>query len=356
MENYAAQVARAVRESGEFDVVVLTTGTGLRTRRERHEGVPVLRMGVALRLSNTPVNPLWAWQVRRRLRRLRVDAVHAHAPVPGLGDCAVLFGGRPAVFTYHAGSMDKGAGQAAANAVIAAYERFVLPRVFRRSRAVVAVSPVSLAARQPGAIHISPGVDTEVFTPGKPAGSRPPVVVYVGRMDRSSSWKGVHVLIEAMRELTDVPGARLRLIGGGDAVPDHRELAERLGVSDRVEFVGELKGQALASAVAEARALVLPSLSEAESFGMTLAEGMACATPVIGSRVGGIPFVLEEGANGIMVEPGDAGALARACRAVLTDDDLADRMGARGAAVARERFAWNRLTDRYLELFRELTR
>ncbi|MFJ8565797.1 glycosyltransferase family 4 protein [Streptomyces sp. NPDC093514] len=353
VEQYAARVARAVHEAPGLDTVVLTSRPGLRTRTSVEDGVRVVRLGAWFRLSNTPVSPLWPLQLRYWLRRTGADVVHAHAPVPGLGDLAVAVAGhRPAVLTYHAGPMHKGGpGTGAADRLIGLYERRLLPRVFARARALVAVSPVSLAAGRPGTLEISPGVDTGRFTPGPPPSTRPPTLLYVGRIDRSSAWKGVDVLVRA---LADVPGARLRLVGGGDAVADQLALAASLGLADRVTASGELTGPDLVRAVREAAVLVLPSVTAAESFGMVLVEAMACGTPVVGSRVGGIPYVVEDGRTGLLVPPGDPGALAGACRRLLADGALADRLGEAGLRTARERFSWDGLLARYVDLFRSL--
>jgi glycosyltransferase involved in cell wall biosynthesis len=321
------------------------------------DGVRVVRLGAWLKLSNTPLSPLWPLQLRRWLRRLDVDVVNAHAPVPGLGDLAVAFSGsRPAVFTYHSGTMHKGEkGSGLADRAIGFYERTVLPRVFARARRLVAVSPVSLADGYAKAVRITPGVDTGLFTPGVPASQRAKTVVFVGRMSRSSAWKGVDVLIRAFALLVEeVPEARLKLVGDGDAVPDLLALAAELGVADRVETTGSLGGERLADAVRTASVLALPSLTDAESFGMTLIEGMACATPVVGSEAGGIPLVVDDGETGFLVPPGDPAALATACGKLLTEGELADRMGAAGRLAAEQRYAWPALTERYLELFRSV--
>ena len=359
VENYVARVAHAVADDPTLRAVVLTTNTaGRRTSVGDDCGVPVVRLGTWARLSNTPVSPLWPFQLRRWLRRFDVDLVNAHAPVPGLGDLAIAVAGRrPTVLTYHAGSMVKGSkGSRNADRLIAAYERHALPRVFSRARALVAVSPVSLAFGRAGAVQITPGVDINRFTPGASASTRPRTLVYVGRMDRSSAWKGVDVLLRAFASLADLPDARLRLVGGGDAVPDHAALAEQLGIAARVVFTGELTGDALVAELQTAAVLVLPSRTEAESFGMALAEAMACGTPVVGSDVGGIPHVITHDVTGLLVPPDDADALSGACRRLLQDADLADRLGAAGHKEAVECYAWPALTDRYLRLFRSLLR
>ncbi|MFE2717893.1 glycosyltransferase family 4 protein [Streptomyces mirabilis] len=359
VEQYSARVAAAVAATDDLRALVITTrlDRGLRTEVTTEDGVTVVRLGVWLRLSNTPLSPLWPLQLRRWLRRTGADVVHAHAPVPGIGDLAVaLSGPRPAVLTYHAGSMHKGEpGSGAADRLIRLYETSVLPRVFSRAQRLVAVSPVSLAAARRDAVCITPGVDTDRFTPGAPASRRPPTLVYVGRMDRSSAWKGTDVLVRAFALLAaEHPTVRLRLVGDGDALSDLRALAAELGVADRLETPGALSGAALTDAVRTAAVLALPSLTEAESFGMALVEAMACATPVVGSAVGGIPHVVEHEKTGLLVPPGDPTALAAACARLLSDGGLADRMGAAGRRAAEQRYSWPALTARYVDMFRAL--
>ncbi|WP_330455747.1 glycosyltransferase family 4 protein [Streptomyces sp. NBC_00820] len=353
VEHYAAQVAGAADADDALRAVVLTTNpAGRRTRVTVEDGVPVVRLGTWARLSNTPLSPLWPVQLRRRLGRMRVDVVNCHAPVPGLADIAVaVSGGRPAVVTYHAGSMLK--GEAAVDRIIRAYEHHVLPRTFARARALVAVSPVSLAAGHDHAVQITPGVDTGRFTPGPlPPSRRSRLVVYLGRLDRTSAWKGVDVLLEAFAGLPD--DTRLCLVGGGDALPDHLRHAQRLGIAERVALPGQLTGPALVDALREAAVVVLPSLTEAESFGMALLEAMACGTPVIGSDVGGIPHIVRDRENGLLVPPGDPGALADAMKLLLDDGVLADRLGTAGRRHAVTHFDWSALTARYVQLFKDV--
>jgi glycosyltransferase involved in cell wall biosynthesis len=176
----------------------------------------------------------------------------------------------------------------------------------------------------------------------------------VGRLDATSSWKGVDVLLRAFALLApELPACRLSLVGDGDALEGHRALARELGVGDRVVFRGSLTGEALVAAYQQARAVVLPSLTEAESFGMVLVEAMACGTPVIGSDVGGIPFVIADGVTGLLAPPADPAALAARCRQLLLDDDLATRLGAAGRRAAVERFAWQASEASYLRVVRE---
>ena len=357
VQNYVARVARAVAEQDDFNAVVITSRPGLRTTVTSEDGVQIIRLGAALTVSNSPINPLWLLQIRRWLRKTDATIVNAHAPVPGLADMtiAVAGRGRRKVLTYHAGTMHKGVpGSGLADRLIAAYERHVLPRVFAATDVPVPVGPSSLAADQPNAVLITPGVDIERFVPGQSPSKRPRDLVYVGRLETSSPWKGIDVLIQAMTMLTDLPDVRLRLIGDGDALPGHLELARRLGVADRVEAVGVLRGKELVEAIGQAAVMVLASTTNAECAGTVLMEGMACGTPVVATDVGSLAYVVGNDEAGLIVPPGDAAALAAACRKVLTDGELADRLGKAGRARAESRFAWPLLVARYIALFRSL--
>jgi glycosyltransferase involved in cell wall biosynthesis len=364
LERYAHQVASRLQATGRYEVVVVTSNDERRRREVRvDDGVTVVRLPVWARVSNTPVSPTWPMHLRRTFRANRIELVHAHAPVPYMAESALAAaGGRPFVLTYHAGSMRK--GQPLADIVIGAYERFVLPGVVRRADAVVAVSRFVrdgvLAGVHPAPTVIPPGVDLDRFhpaPPGRPDGERDrrrpthPVVLFVGRLERTSAWKGVHHLVRAFAEVHDRhPDAELVLIGTGDAAADHRDLAEHLGVGSAVRLPGLLVGDDLVDRYRRATVTVLPSTTDAESFGMTLLEAMACGTPVVGSRVGGIPQLVTDGVDGLLVPPADPTALAGALTRVIEDGELAAHLRAGGLDVAAAH-SWPAAVAAYDALF-----
>lgn len=343
VEQYAAWAARTLRDAGH-EVTVVTTHPAARTSYDVRDGVPVVRLGTWLTVSNTPVDPRWLWRLPRLLRRLRVDLVHAHAPVPGLADLAVITAGVPVVLTYHAGSLVK--GEHPADPLLRAYERWVLPRVFARCRSLVAVSPTSLAHHTGRARLIPPGVDTTRFHPDDTPRER--TVLYVGRIEQTSRWKGLSVLVAALPRLRElVPDVRLRMIGAGDDVETLQKQAADLGVADLVEWTGAVDHDRLPAHYRSAGVTVLPSLTEAESFGMTLAEAQACGCPVAGTRIGGIPSVVRDGLDGRLVPPGDPVALAEALAGVLA---------APPPVPDPDRWAWTRQVGPLLDVTEEATR
>lgn len=351
LESYVGWVARLLRDEPGWEVEVLTTHRGRRDVHEVVDGVDVHRLGTLATLSNTPVHPSWAWRVQRLVTAAAPDVVNVHAPVPGLPDLAVLSRhGVPTVLTYHAGSLVKGGSPV--DPLLRAYERHVLPRVMLRACALVAVSPVAMTWSTGRAVLVPPGVDTDVFTPApRRRSSR---LVFAGRLERSSRWKGVHVLLEALRLLP--AEVSLDVAGDGDDRAWLTSEAARLGLAERVVWHGVLPPPELAELHRTALACVLPSLTDSESFGMSLVEAMACGTAVIGSRVGGVPYVVEDELTGLLVEPGSAVSLAAAARRLLDDPALAGRLGSAGRSAAVDRFDWRLQRERTLTLLSRTAR
>src|SRR3989449_7765681 len=99
---------------------------------------------------------------------------------------------------------------------------------------------------------------------------------------------------------------------------------------------------------------VLDARGDTEGLGVVLLEAMNHATPVIASRVGGIPDIVEDGVSGLLVPPGDVAALAAAVRRVRDDPDLARRLGEGGRRPLREQFNWAGIVRRWLDLYARL--
>lgn len=148
-----------------------------------------------------------------------------------------------------------------------------------------------------------------------------PTVLFVGVLER---YKAVDVLAEAWHEVASrVPGARLRVVGTGS-------LPAPAGPG--VEWTRQLPAEGVAAALDRATLLVLPSRSE--GMGRVLVEAFCRGRAVVGSRVGGIPDLVQDGETGLLVEPGEAGPLADALVRLLSDPELAARMGTAARAAA----------------------
>jgi glycosyltransferase involved in cell wall biosynthesis len=209
-----------------------------------------------------------------------------------------------------------------------------------------------LRAQVPGLAHRmvfeQEGVDLEAFEPGGGSeGTGPIRFVSVGRLDESQ--KDVGVLIEAAAVLRS-RGLEFEVTVAGDGA-DRGSLegrARELGVEDVVRFAGWTEDVPGVLRKHD----VFVNATKFESFGRTNIEAAACGLPVIASRVIGCVESVEDGGNGLLVKPGDAGTLADAMERVAQDDALRERLGARGPAFAAQ-FSMRAHTERVLALARE---
>lgn len=161
--------------------------------------------------------------------------------------------------------------------------------------------------------------------------SERPTVGYVGRI---SPEKGVDVALRALARLGDEGlEAEFEIAGGGEAehLRELEALAASLGIADRVRFLGPLDTDALKDFHARIHALVVPSVWE-EPAGLVLVEGALAGVPLVASRVGGIPEIVRDPDEALLVPPGDPAALATALRRTLTEPEATAR-----AARAKER-------------------
>jgi N-acetyl-alpha-D-glucosaminyl L-malate synthase BshA len=162
--------------------------------------------------------------------------------------------------------------------------------------------------------------------------------------------KRVTDVVEVFARVSREVRARLVMVGDGPDAGAAAALAERLGVADDVVFVG--KQPRIVDYLSVADLLLMPS--ETESFGLAALEALSCEVPVVASRVGGLPEVVDEGVSGFLRPVGDVEGMAEASLRILSDDDLHARMGRAGRARAIERYTTDSVIPRYLDYYREV--
>jgi glycosyltransferase involved in cell wall biosynthesis len=203
------------------------------------------------------------------------------------------------------------------------------------------------------------GVDLEVFKPependgavlteyGLTETPAHTALLYAGRLVR---WKGVEYLIRALPMLNP-SSTHLWIAGEGPYEDELRALAAKLGVTERVHFLGRVEQTKLATLYRSCATLVATSFVN-ETFGMALCEAMACGAPVVASDFGGFREVVLDGETGLLVRPQHPADLAHKINIVLADRDLAARMGEAGKQRVNDLFSWRAVADRLEEVYR----
>ncbi len=196
------------------------------------------------------------------------------------------------------------------------------------------------------------GVDVVRFRPA-PSRSRNAGPIRCLAVARLVERNGVQDLLRAFARL-DRGRYRLEIVGDGPASPALRALATRLGLGQTVTFAGWLDGDALAARYRGADMLTLAAREGC--LGGAYAEALASGLPIVGTAIGGIPEIVEEGLHGLLVPPGEPEALARAIRRLGGDAALRAEMAGRNRSRAVTELAWGATARRCLALYAEVQR
>jgi glycosyltransferase involved in cell wall biosynthesis len=199
------------------------------------------------------------------------------------------------------------------------------------------------------------GVDTELFSLRPGSSIKDDGVLTVGIIKTMRPRYGIRELILAFHTVTaDFPAARLVIVGGGEQLAELRELAAGLGLEARIDFAGPIDHADVPTYLHRFDLFVVPSLTDRESFGVAAVEASACGLPVIASKVGGLPEVVLDGQTGLLVPPGDVGALAGAMARLLADTELRVQMGQAGRQFVLDHYRWQENANLMARLYDEV--
>lgn len=354
IQTHTLHLMRAL--SGEVDFVHLVTS--------RDATGAVVRAGPRIPVMRTPswnvdgslaLSPAMVAQTRRLHRKHRFDLVHLHFPDPMAHLASMVLPARiPRVISWHADILR----HRALNLLYGP----VLRRAVRSAKGIIVATPAHVTsspvltplARDPK-IHVIPyGFDLSRFLEPAPGAEEirrrfPGRLVFAA--GRHVSYKGFHVLIEAMAGLPD--DVHLLLGGSGPLTDELRRQTASLGLDRRVHFLGFVPDAGLAAHYQAADLFCLPSVTQAEAFGIVQVEAMACGKPVVSTRLNnGVDFVNRDGETGLVVTPGDPGELRAAIRRLLDDPALASHLGGNGRARAVGEYSLAALRERTLAVYR----
>ncbi|MBA2616366.1 MAG: glycosyltransferase family 4 protein [Actinobacteria bacterium] len=318
----------------------------LHPRKGRHERPPsyVIPVGRSViipangSLSNVILTPRSMLRIRQALERERFDVLHVHEPLtPIISAFALTQARSPVVSTSHV------SGEALRWYPLAAAAWGMLAERIDVKLAVSEQARETARRFLGDPIEILPnGV---VIPPEAEVGDRLPHVVFIGRNEPR---KGLPVLLRAWPDVVARTGARLRVIGADPL--SVRWLMRRSGLSDdHVDLLGSVPEEELTAELLRAKALAAPSIGR-ESFGMVLTRAFGCATPVVASDIEGYRDVAGP-QTGVLVPPGDPQALADALVELLTNEEHRRRLGEAGRHLAAERYSWERIAARLVEIY-----
>ena len=349
LESHVYYLCRSLVKSGHSVSVVTSRSLPEAPAHEVMEGIEVFRTWFPARNPAGWVTHALGSIPRTRRLAYRADVVHAQA-FQSIPPCAWAMRGRDAAFvaTLHTSHFLQRAEKPAWQGILRRAVRS--PHYLFAASTQIAEVAVGLAP-QIRMEALTNGVETDLFRPVKPAippGARRRLIVPRRLFEKN----GVEYFVRAMPLIAQQVDAEAILVGDGPERERLEELAQALGIAERVRFLGAQPNSEMASLLSSAELAVFPSLMEATS--VAALESLSCEIPVAASRVGGLPEIIDDQVGGLF-EPADPESLAKTVVRLLSDPDLAAR-GRRGRARVIESWSNQRLADRHLEVYEDLLR
>ncbi|MBI3801344.1 MAG: glycosyltransferase family 4 protein [Deltaproteobacteria bacterium] len=345
-----ARLLLALQERGH-EVAVITDQTHPSLPAEgQYKGIQVSRLPFILALTARRVDQIWTirQQVAKLKRTFAPDLIHVNNV-----DSSVLFHldtrnahPAPVVVTLHGDHgqfvkretlLEKTLASATwvtgCSAWVVEYLRRLMPSATSRSSLIYN------------------GLDAPSLPP-TPLPLNPPRLLCLGRL---SAEKRFDLAVGALPAIIKrVPQARLVIAVDGPEQRTLKEQAAQLGLTNAIDFLGWITPESVPPLINTATLVVVPS--RREGFGLVALEAAHMARPIVATRVGGLPEVVVHGQTGLLVEQGNAKALADAVIRLLTHPDLAIQLGQAARNRARARFSWDPCVDAYDKLYRTVTK
>lgn len=339
-----------------LDMVIFSTSSNSKDFEEEYGNVIVHRYATNIKLLSTNVSIGMFWKPLK----YHVDIVNVNFDIPP-GPIAGLLYAKikkvPLVVTYR-GDWIENYGGLFRKLAVSFCNNFLVDKLL--SHADVIISPSEhyidesrfLGKYRDKIVVIPNGINIDEFDIDHskkkcremlnlPLGDE--IILFVGTL---GPHKGPDVLLKAMSMVVkSMPNTKLVFVGDGVMRNELKTLSKKLGVKKNIKFVGFI-GDTTKKAMyyKSADIFVLPSTGGHEIFGNVNLEAMACSIPIVASKIGGVPDVVKDGENGLLVPPKDSEALADAIIYLLENEDVRDKMGKNGKKKV-EGYSWKRIAE-----------
>lgn len=350
---YAYNLSQQLLERGHR-VTLITRGSVTR-ERFTYDGIEVLK------LPYLPVYPfhvdVHGRFVARALSEMEsnLDLVHLHSPLSPPVDTAL-----PVVATVHTSIVedtkqmqDGNVGELYQKLLARVSSRRIITDQCRTADRITTVAH-SVAGELAeyydvdDALVLGNAVNLEEFD-GLDSGGTEPFVLYVGRIHYR---KGVADFLDAAERIARTRDVRFKLVGQGPLEEKMHQKAADLGIDDRTEFLGYVDRDRLVELFGQATVYVLPS--HYEGLPTTMLEAMAARTPVVASEVSGVPDVIDDGENGLLIPPREPSRIADSVGRLLDDPAMRERLSAAGRETVEQGYTWESIGREFESLYRTL--
>ncbi len=336
-ENLVLSFCKGLKKAGNEIVVFTST-----KKAESFEGIKVYSFPALFKYSNTPIN-FWGSLLNKVIEKEKPEIIFGSLATPLMVDSAARTAYKksiPFFLLYHNDYVKQGFTKI----LLDFYQSLILKKTFALTTKIIATSDYyskKSSVLKPflnKTVSVSPFLDLSEFNPKnlKPKDNSK-MILFIGALNKGQNYKGLDYLIKSVSILKEkFPLIQLTVIGTGNNLSYFKNLSKELNLKKNIFFAGTVSQEKLLSFYSECSALVLPSVNNSEGFGLVLLEAMAFSKPVIGSKAGGIPAVIQHNFNGLLVEPKNEKKLAEAIQFIFENKNKAKEFGLNGLKKVKE--------------------
>jgi len=365
---YAFDQSLCLKKAGFEVTAVAANHESNKFKEEKIKGIKIYRLPAQFKLSGTPISFSWEKKLKEIIEREKPDVINGVLPAPFIADLAARIArenGIPFILTYH---NDISKQDLLGKIFAKSYYSVIGNKTLKISDKIIATSKyyakksVHLKKYLNKIEIVPPAVNEELFNLKVDRSwlkkychlKNKEVVLFVGCLRKGYEYKGLKYLIEAVSlAKKEIPKIKLIVAGGGEKQKEYRNLCKKFGIENDVMFAGFVPLEKLPLYYAGSDVFVLPSINDCEGFGIVLIEAMACGIPVIGTKAGGIPAVISNGKDGVLVEPRNPIELKNAIIKILKNRKFAKKIALNGNKKVLYEFNQKKFCSKITRIFRE---
>lgn len=313
-ENYVRKLCILLKKVSKDTPIIITTDDKIKNVKiDFVDNIKVYRLPVQFIVSNTPVNLKWFKYIEEIIKKEKPDIINAHTPVPFFSDIASFASGNiPFVLTYHAATLYK-QNNIIANIILFFYS-FFEQITLRRSNAIIAVSSYvkqNLPSRfQKRTFVVNNSISKEEII--NKTSKKENYFLFIATLDKTHAWKGLDHVIDAIAIYKNKydKNVLLNVMGDGNYKKHYEDKVKDLGLQKNIVFLGRRVGSQKNTILQKATALILYPTSSNDAFPTVILEAWSKHVPVIASKIGAIPYLIENNRDGLLVKAHDPEELA----------------------------------------------
>lgn len=335
IEKYINTVCEGLKD--KFKMRVLVSSGGFKTIAEKINGIDVVRIPELARIQSTPLCPSMPYWIKK----INPDIIHFHLPCPtAMISWFITKPKAKTVVTYHSDIVRQKWAMP--------FYAPLLDKFLSKVDRIIATSPnyiqsSSFLSKRKGKCVIIPiGIDIQKYHSGESDGK---TILFVGKL---RYYKGLQYLISAMQNIQ----ANLVIIGTGNEHNKLRNLAKKLGLTNKVKFMGDISEEVMPEYYSKCTIFVLPSTERSEAFGISQLEAMASGKPIVSTNIPtGVPWINQNNTTGIIIPPKNSTAISEAINKLLANEELRNKLGNSGRDRVEKFFSKEKMLDELSRLY-----